>query len=312
MLALGPPATHAETLGVLTYNVRGLPTVLAGDRSGEMAAIAQAVERLRSPNSFHEGASTIVALQEVFTESYHRSLLEFAAPSFPFATAKDSGGTFGLGDGLLLLSQAPFTRHFRVRWNKCFGRFGMYLSDCDTDKGFLYARHEIAPGAFVDVYNLHTDAGRDSRSNGARRDNVRQLLAVMESLSPPGTAVIVLGDTNSRYTRALRDIDQLLTAGGLRDVWLELLRSGRIPAEGPSLKEACSRAPSGADCELVDKIFYRSGSTVTLLPTKYEVLASFRNRRGRELSDHLPVAARFDVEIAKPAIVAGQLARAEK
>ncbi|HYC57207.1 MAG TPA: endonuclease/exonuclease/phosphatase family protein [Candidatus Binatia bacterium] len=298
-IVLQSSVAGGKTLGVLTYNVHGLPAVLIGSRDGEVRKIARILDGLRKPDSFYEGAATIVALQEVFAKGYHRTVLNLAAPSFPFATARDDGGTYGLGDGLVRLSDAPFARHVRIAWKECFGRFGLFQSDCDTRKGFSYARHEVAPGAFVDVYDVHADAGQDPGSRRARAGNIRQLLDAMRSLSPAGTAVIVLGDTNARYTRSPRDnVDLLVTDGGLRDVWIDLVRDGQAPVSGPPLIDGCAAEPGGADCELVDKILYRSGDGVTLRPMTYEVLDDFRDKRGRELSDHFPVAAKFDVEVA--------------
>ena len=285
---------RSETLSVITYNVHGLPAFLIGDRSGKVEAIAQVLGKLRNRDTT---APTIIALQEVFDPRYHRTLVQMAAPSFPFTTVKNRGGAFGLGDGLVQLSEAAFTRPVRKDWKSCFGSLGLYASDCDTDKGFSYARHEIAPGAFVDVYNLHADAGGDRGSVAARRSNIRQLLAAMNSLSPVGTAVIVMGDTNARYTRTPRDnLNQLLEAG-LRDVWVELRRDGEPPPSGRSVVAACRNAPASAECELVDKILYRSGTTVRFEPTSYEVLEAFRDKRGRRLSDHYPVAAKLDVRV---------------
>jgi hypothetical protein len=298
-VALWPCLARSDSLSVLTYNVHGLPAMLIGDRSGKVEAIAQGLERLRKSADSSESATTIVALQEVFDRGYHRTLVDTSAPSFPFATVRNRGGTFGLGDGLVQLSAAAIARHSRVDWQKCFGSLGLYASDCDTDKGFSYARHAIASNAFVDVYNLHADAGGDRGSFAARRSNIRQLLKAMRVLSPPGTAVIVMGDTNARYTRSPRDnVDQLLAAGGLRDVWVELVRGGRVPDPGPDMVASCVKTPASSDCELVDKIFYRSGNDVTFVPVRYDVLENFRDKRGRELSDHYPVGARFDLNVA--------------
>ena len=64
----------------------------------------------------------------------------------------------------------------------------------------MYGQYELEPGVFVDVYTLHTDAGDDSASYEARRDNMKQLANYINTYSN-GNAVIVMGDTNSRYTR---------------------------------------------------------------------------------------------------------------
>jgi hypothetical protein len=125
IVALWPSLARSRSLNVVTYNVHGLPAVLIGDRSGKVEAIAQALGRLCEPRDSSEDATTIVALQEVFDPDYHRTLADISARSFPFATVKNRGGTFGLGDGLVQLSEVAFAPHFRVDCGKCFGRMGL-------------------------------------------------------------------------------------------------------------------------------------------------------------------------------------------
>lgn len=60
-------------------------------------------------------------------------------------------------------------------------------------------RVTLDDGAAVDFYDLHTDAGVTSGDLQARRDNLQQLT---EAISPnsANNAVVVMGDTNTRYT----------------------------------------------------------------------------------------------------------------
>jgi uncharacterized protein (TIGR03382 family) len=70
------------------------------------------------------------------------------------------------------------------------------------------------------------------------------------------------------------------------------------------LDSGCSTDLAGASCESVDKIFYRSGTAVTLTPTQYFVRSDFTDAGGAQLSDHFPTGAVFTV----PEPAAGPLA----
>ena len=61
-------------------------------------------------------------------------------------------------DSRNMLGDFTFTGFDRTQWIDCFGSFGQAGSDCDTNKGFTFARVLLAEGASVDVYTLHADA----------------------------------------------------------------------------------------------------------------------------------------------------------
>lgn len=293
---LAATAAAADPVEVLTYNVRGLPPQVIEDRTQEIAAIAPLLEDYHTPDGSHEGAATLVELQELFYQPYYDTLTTDETVSYPYITPKDNGGPASIGDGLNALSDYPFSDLSRVQWNDCFGSFGANGSDCDTNKGFSRAVYELADGAFVDVYNLHADAGQDEGSRAARRANIAQLVAAMNALSPDGTAVIVMGDTNSLYTRSGNDnIETLLSGTGVKDVWVELKHGGVVPPAGAAVDGGCDADPAGSECERIDKIFYRSGDMVTLTPVSYAVPDDLFSEEGTDLSDHKPVAARFEV-----------------
>ena len=285
---LTPGVAVAGTLAVLTYNVAGLPLGLSGS-SPEVNTV-QISPRL---NAFD-----LVAVQEDF--GFHEELTSQIV--HPFASVKDTrdsplvldfGIELGLGDGLNTFSFSPFTGFTRVTWDVCFGEFSNG-SDCLALKGFTHARHEIEPGVFIDVYNLHADAGGSPDDLAARRTQLRQLAAYIVAHSAD-EAVIVLGDTNSRYTRAGDILPELLSSTGLTDVWVELSRGGDIPEIGSSLSAGCETAAAGADCERVDKIFYRGSETVKLVPLEHGVPLDWVDADGVQLSDHEPVTASFRV-----------------
>lgn len=293
----GPAA--AGTFSVLTYNVAGLPLGLSS--SSPEVNSAQISPRL---NAFD-----LVAVQEDF--GFHEELTSQIV--HPFVSVKDTTDVPfvidaidpdpQLGDGLNTFSFSPFSNFTRVTWNQCFGVFDSG-SDCLAPKGFSFGRHEVEPGVFVDVYNLHADAGGDPGSLEARRSNLRQLADFILATSE-GNAVIVLGDTNSRYTRDGDILPEFVAAVGLADTWIELSRGGVIPDVGAALTD-CASDLAGASCERVDKIFYRSGDDVQLTALSHSVAGDWVDAAGAQLSDHWPVSAEFGVR-AVPEPSAGLL-----
>jgi len=258
-LATATQGTAAQ-FTTLTYNVRGLPFPAIEDRTAEIAAIAPLLEDFHDAGGVIDGIESIVLLQELFDQNYYNTITDPQTISYPNLTAKDSSGTFGLGDGLNMLSDFVFANFDRTTWDDCHGTGGADGSDCDTPKGFSFARFDFGDGLQVDVYNLHADAGQDESSRLARRNNIDQLISAINTRSPAGTAVIVMGDTNSLYTRSPNDnVDSLRTGPGLTDVWVELVNGGVVPAPGPEIESGCETDPSGPDCEMIDKVFYRSG-----------------------------------------------------
>ncbi len=301
LAALAGPAAATTTgsFAVLTYNVAGLPAGL----SSSMPAFNTP---LISPllNGYD-----LVAVQEDF--SFHDALI--SQITHPYLTAKDTtdspdllalGIALGLGDGLNFLSRIPFGDFQRVTWDVCFGLFSN-ASDCLAPKGFSVARFALAPGAELDVYDWHADAGSAPEDEATRREQVRQLYTFMQAFSGE-RAVILLGDTNSRYTRAGDILPELLQATGLEDVWVELARGGSLPPVGESLRTCTENGFAGGDCELVDKILYRSGGGVALAALGYEVpSAVFVDGDGEPLSDHNPVSANFRFRVvSEPAWLA--------
>ena len=109
---------------------------------------------------------------------------------------------------------------------------------------------KVDDGIWIDVYNLHTDAGSvksriplmkthtniplpthstEDGDEAARTSNVQQVADQIDAYSI-GNAVLVFGDTNSRYTRAADNIALFTTQNGLTDAWVALEHAGTPPA----------------------------------------------------------------------------------
>ncbi|KDN79047.1 endonuclease [Streptomyces olindensis] len=267
-------ATDSGSFDVLTYNIAGLPLGLGdSDPETNTPLIGQRL-----------GPYDIVNVQEDF--NYHASL--YANDKHPYRTATSGGAAFG--DGLNTLSNHSFEDFQRVRWNQCTG------TNCLTPKGFSLARVRLAEGVFVDLYNVHTNADSDDAALAARRANIEQLSDFIQANSA-GNAVIVMGDTNTRYTRAGDNIRTLLSENGLKDPWVDLVKGGTPPAQGGDALVCDAAAPTN-DCEVVDKVLYRGSRLVNLTATRYNNdWASFLRSDGKHLSDHFPHRVDFSYRL---------------
>ena len=163
-------------------------------------------------------------------------------------------------------------------------------------------RLTLAPGVSVDLYNLHAEAGDDTLDFLARTAGYQQLSEFITTYSA-GNAVILAGDTNTRYTAA-KDSIRLLTTGtpGLTDVWVQLQKGGTPPTAGTPSIECPFPVKAGKEdlkCEQIDKVLYRSSPLITLSPQKFlNENPTFLRPDGGPLSDHFPIAVPFDWSVS--------------
>ena len=269
-------APVSGSFAYLNYNVAGLPVVHEPPTTLSMEAAANAIGSRLGPYD-------IVQLQEDF--NYHAYI--YATDTHPYRTP--TSGPAGVGDGLNSLSNYPYEDLARVTWSSCYPDNG----DCLTPKGFSLVRILLAPGVYVDVINLHTNAGTSSGDETARENEWAQLTSWIAANVPAGDALIVAGDTNSRYTRTADDLQSFIANNGLTDAWVKLELGGVAPAAGsPDL--VCNEAAITNTCEVVSKILYRSSKWVTLNATSYNnEHARFLDSSGAMLSDLDPILADF-------------------
>ncbi|MFI9832731.1 jacalin-like lectin [Streptomyces sp. NPDC051913] len=282
LTAAAPSAAAADsgTFSVLTYNVAGLPEVLSSastDRETSTTAIGERI-----------APYDIVHAQEDF--NYHAYL--YAADTAHAYRTATSGGA-GIGSGLNTLSKISYDEDDfeRVGWDTCTYGSG----DCLTPKGFTFMRERLAEGVYVDFYNLHTNAGTNADDLAARADNLSQLSDFIATHSA-GNAVVVMGDTNTRYTRSGDTIAEFAAANGLTDTWVQLIRGGSAPAKGSDAL-VCDQTGTTVPntCEVVDKILYRGSKLVSLNATSYnnEHAKFLESGTNLMLSDHDPLTASF-------------------
>jgi hypothetical protein len=280
LTATATPAAAAGsgTFSVLTYNVAGLPEGLSSAPTPRDTSSTEIGKRIAPYD--------IVNAQEDF--NYHAYW--YATDTHPYRTATSGGA--GIGSGLNTVSNYDWDEDDfeRVHWNSCQIDSG----DCLTPKGFTFMRERLAEGVYVDFYNLHTNAGTNDGDEASRADNLSQLTSFISTHSA-GNAVVVMGDTNTRYTRSADTIAEFASDNGLTDAWVQLIRGGSAPAKG---SDALVCDQSGATvpntCEVVDKVLYRSSKLVNLNATSYNnEHAKFLTSDGLMLSDHDPITVGF-------------------
>ncbi|MGW7425592.1 jacalin-like lectin [Streptomyces sp. NPDC054813] len=280
LTATATPAAAAGsgTFSVLTYNVAGLPESLSSASTPRDTSTTEIGRRIAPYD--------IVNVQEDF--NYHAYL--YSTDTHPYRTATSGGA--GIGSGLNTVSDYAWDGDDfeRVGWNSC----QLDSGDCLTPKGFTFMRERLAEGVYVDFYNLHTNAGTNDGDEASRADNLSQLTSFISTHSA-GNAVVVMGDTNTRYTRTADTIAEFASANGLTDAWVQLIRGGSAPAKGSDTL-LCDQTGATVPntCEVVDKVLYRSSKLVTLNATSYNnEHAKFLNDDGLMLSDHDPITVGF-------------------
>lgn len=169
-------ADHVE-LDVLTYNIHGLPSWIAGD--DPPARIPQLLAKA-------EGYD-VVLLQEDF---FHQGVVD-AHKRHPHLWR-------GQRSGLTVLSGFDAVGDaIATPYGVCNGWISA-ANDCLADKGFLHVRLRLPDGSELDVWNTHLDAGRSDADRDVRASQLAILAAAIETTSA-GRAVLVGGDFNLEW-----------------------------------------------------------------------------------------------------------------
>ena len=300
------------TFTVCALNVDGLPNKISNvtiNADGKGADGATAIGQYLSAKGYD-----VVAVSEDF--NYHNNLV--AALAGTYNIGKWRGGvdataavTAADTDGLCLFTRMPvaFSAEQWTRWNQCYGKF-TNGSDELIRKGYRHYTVALASGTLVDFYIMHMDADVSAQDIAARASQWTQLCeAVMANRS--GHPIIVMGDTNSRYTRD--EVNRLfadpVTADGrytVTDAWVALCRAGECPTYGsdalvvPDDKKTSSAAY--ADYEIVDKVFClnptaQGAAHITPKAIQFDA-DGYTGADGQLMGDHVPVVVTMSVQAA--------------
>lgn len=173
-----------------------------------------------------------------------------------------------------------------------------YYQDIDgyTKKGYRLYAVTLTDGVVLDVYVLTMDEGSTSSDVSARNNQLTQLANAIKN-NKNGRPMIVMGTTNSLYTREqvkknLVDAVNNNSSGlVMKDAWVEVVRGGKYPEYGTEDEIAGTGYFDMRSGEAYNKIFFinNSNSAVTIEPLTYERLSSL------SYLDHMPVVVGFIV-----------------
>ena len=205
-------------------------------------------------------------------------------------------------DGLNLIWRKEGFAAFNERmigWNQKNGKFDSGADEL-IDKGFRFYQVTIHDSLTIDLYILHMDAECEEKDLEARWSQWSQL-ASMILTSNNGNPIIVMGDTNSRYTRD-KIIDNFfapLEEDGrftVTDAWIEHEYDGVFPEFGADALMVHDLGYQKG--EVVDKVLYinNTHSAYTISANYYLQDVSFINDEGEPLADHWPIVVEFTYE----------------
>lgn len=248
------------TFTAVSMNVDGLPNLFGINEDGPAADGTRAISARIAEYDWD-----IIGVSEDF--NYNDELMSSLSANYNAGTHR--GGVSWLTndtDGLNLIwkKSLSVTGEKWTSWNVHYstGIFGTGNgADGMIDKGFRYYEAEVADGVYVDIYILHMDADSDQGDIDARYAQLEQLANAITA-SDNDNPIIVMGDTNCRYTR--EDIREAFINPinedprfEIKDAWIEGAWDGTYPNVGDPALMAVDKGGNYEypQAEIVDKIF---------------------------------------------------------
>lgn len=254
----------------------------------------------------------IIGCSEDF--NYHGSLISSLQNNYSWGTVRKTlsigdlpvwqalQGNFQFDtDGLNLIwkNSLAVSNESWTRWNDTESTDGNQY----VKKGYRHYDLWLGGNAVIDVYVLHMDAG-DTNATWSRHSQWEQLCDAINA-SDLSRAKLIIGDTNSRWTR--EDIishfkNRLSNQLTMSDVWVEFYRNGVYPTTDMDNLTDQSNPTDYSKFEIVDKIIYINPiatNTVRLSPQSFRIEQDYTygNVDGTDdttpLGDHRPVVVTF-------------------
>ena len=293
-------------LTAVALNVDGLPNkiltyTLNEDGPGEDGT--KKISRYLAANGYD-----IIGCSEDF--NYNGALMESLKENYSCGTIRATlsvGGFFSGGfpfdtDGLNLIwknSACTASKESWTRWSETTSTDGNQY----VKKGYRHYDLTLSDGTIIDVFILHMDAGEAIGSREAQWRQLAEAVNAADSSRPK----LILGDTNSRWTREdiasnfMARLNKSLTA---TDVWVEFFRDGHQPTTDMADLTDQSNPENYSNYEVVDKIIYVNpwiGNTVQLVPQSFRIEQDYtydtidHDGNTKPLGDHRPVVVTFKI-----------------
>lgn len=315
LFACGAQAIEAQdntkSFSVCALNVDGLPNKILGieiNPDGKGADGATAIGKY-----LRESGVDIMALSEDF--NYHENIVDALGEEYNLGTYRGgiSSDNYKADvsfdtDGLEFIVKSPliFANESWTAWKQTYGKF-TNGSDELINKGYRFYTINLGSGMLVDFYTMHMDADTDPDDNAARASQWKQLCdAILANHN--GHPVIVMGDTNSRYTRddiLSLFINPIEESGQytVTDAWINLCQGGKYPeldnSEKLVIPDSEKTNPEAySKYEIVDKVLYLNPvnsdncTTLTADAITFDA-ARYQTSDGELLGDHVPVIVNF-------------------
>ncbi|MBQ8968445.1 MAG: hypothetical protein IJ064_01745 [Bacteroidaceae bacterium] len=296
----------------VALNVDGLPSKAFGismnpDSKGANGARAisqklstMGYDVIGVSEDFNYNSEICSALSDYTTGTW-RGGIEGAGGLFGGLAAILGGGGIDT-DGLNFFTRNSVCSQSNERWTKWNKRNGTTSDGNDEliKKGYRYYTVTMNDGVAFDVYIMHMDAETSSGDLAARESQMQQLVADILG-TDNRRPIIVMGDTNCRYTRdrmkaLFIDAIEADPRFTIRDAWVEAARMGGYPGYGA---DALLVSDNGyRRGEVVDKVFYIN-NTDAEYQLQAEIFAqdiSFIGEDGEPLADHWPMVVTFSYE----------------
>jgi len=304
-------AASQGTFTAVALNVDGLPNTVATfdlNPDGPGADGTKKISRYLATKDYD-----LIGCSEDF--NYNGSLMESLNDRYWCGTIRNTISVTGLDywdliqgkihvetDGLNLIwkfSKINATEESWTRWWETESTDGNQY----VEKGYRHYDVQIDGGPVIDVYILHMDAG-DTNATWSRESQWRQLADAING-SDHSRAKLIIGDTNSRYTR--EDVTGNFTSRladdfQVSDVWVELCREGIYPTTDMGDLIDHSDPLNFSNYEIVDKIIYINptvANSARLLPQSFRIEQDYtydyidHNGNTQDLGDHRPVVVTF-------------------
>lgn len=290
------PEVITGTFTCATYNVDGLPSIANSDGPGSSGTNTISTALAASGWDF-------MAFQENF--EYNSNLQSSMTSAYTFGTHRGSVGVGQLlgskadTDGLNFATLNATCSFSNEAYNSFTLTYGGLTDGANTciDKGFRYYLVTMADGVQFDIIVTHMNSGSDTGHISARESQLKQIAAYINQIRSNNRPIIILGDTNCRYTRDdmfgcfynLLDAD--LTYA---DPWVMYSWAGVYPTLGSASLMVPSKDSSSTlteqTGEVVDKIIYINNPNS---PTQIVANDYFNDTAYAGMADHNPVRATF-------------------
>ena len=301
---------ESEEKGTFTaaaLNVDGMPQKILGFINVNVDGPGSDGTKLISRYLAEKGYD-IIGVSEDF--NYHGSLMEALSGTYNSGTVRATLSLGDLGipfdtDGLNLIWKTATTTASGESWTR-------WTETTSTDgnqyvkKGFRHYDVAVCGGEMIDVYVLHMDAGDAISSRQAQW----QQLADAINAANNGRPKLVIGDTNSRWTREEIGacFTDRLTDYTVGDPWVIYWRDGVTPTTAMDDLTDQSDPADFSRYEVVDKLLFVNPATadgLKLSPKNFRIEQDYTygHVQGTDdttpLGDHRPAVVDFDLVYLK-------------